>query len=234
MRTRGMIACLLVSLAVVASASSGREPESVCRDDFNDPRSGWDVATTDVGTALYRNGHFEIRVARSNQVLWSWSPCTSVPDNFIVEATGHSRLGADEAAWGIVWGVDDENLLAFLITPTGLTAVLSMREGKWKTPLIDWTESDLIDRGDGVPNALRVTVDGDSVVVRINNQDVGRFEIGDRADLGAGLLQGAKSTGQGPVSLADGSRWHVGLAAGAFAVTPVHLGFDAFEVFELP
>jgi hypothetical protein len=234
MRPGRAVGCLLALLMLTTSASLGAEPEAICHDDFNDPRSGWNLGSGNVGTAQYRNGHFEIRVARSDELFWSWAPCKSVPDGFVMEATGRSRLGADEAAWGVVWGVDDENLLAFLITPTGMMAVLSMRDGKWTIPVFDWIENAAIHVGDGEPNTLWVTVDGDSVTIRINNLVVGRFEIGSQPDLGAGLLKGAKSTGPGPVSLEDGSAWRVGLVAGAFDITPVELGFDEFAVYELP
>ena len=223
--------CLLAILVFLSSVALG---EAVCSDSFDNAGSGWDVGTSDVGTTEYRNGIFQIRMARPDELLWSWSPCGSVPDSFIIAATGRTHPGIDAASWGIVWGVGDENLLAFLITPTGLTTAVSMREGKWQRPPIAWKESTAIDRGDGVQNRLRVTVDGSSVTVRINNLDVGHFETGEFPDLGAELLEGADSSAPGPVSLADGDGWRVGVIASSFEMTPVKLNFDSFEVFALP
>jgi len=228
------LACALAALILVPGIASDASDDPVCSDDFNDPGSGWDTGTSLAGTAAYRNGRLEMRMAHRDDVLWSWSPCSSVPDDFVLEVTAHSRPGIDIVSWGAVWGVDDENLLVFLITPTGLATVRSMRNGKWQPPLIDWKESPAIDQGDGVPNTLRVTVEGNWVTVRINNVNLGRFEIGASDDLGFGLLEGADETAPGPVSLADGSDWKVGVAAGAFQQTPVEVEFQSFAICDAP
>lgn len=84
-----------------------------------------------------------------------------------------------------------------------------MRNGKLQPSVIPWHETVAIDRGDGVANTSWVTVDGDSVTVGINHYDVGHFEIGEPADLAAGLLEGAKSSGPGR------SAWRTGVAGRA-------------------
>jgi hypothetical protein len=231
---RAVLSCFIAILVLASGGALGELGEPVCSDDFNSPSGGWDVGTYDVGTVAYRNGSFRIRMARHGELLWSWSPCKSVPDDFVMKVQGHTRPGINTASWGVVWGVDDDNLLVFLITPSGMSTVLSMRNGKPQPSVIPWHETVAIDRGDGVPNTLWVTVDGDSVTVGINHYDVGHFEIGESPDLAAGLLEGAKSSGPGPVSLADGSGWKVGVVGGSFDMTPVELDFDTFELFELP
>jgi len=148
--------------------------------------------------------------------------------------------GLHDVGWGVAWGVDDDNVIVFLITSSGWTTVLSMRNGKWQFPLMDWKMSSAIDTGDRVPNTLQVTVDGDWVTVGINDRDVGRFETGAKDDLGFGLLEGADETVPGPVSLADGSSWKAGLAVGSFdqrrdqTRATVEVQFDSFAIYAAP
>jgi len=233
-RVRQTLAVALGVLVIATFTTLGDLGDPVCYEDFNDPGSGWDTGMGDTGLAYYRNGAFQIRMTHDDAILWSWSSCTSIPDTFVLEATGHTRPGIRNAAWGVIWGIDDENFLAFLITPFGEMTVLSMRNGKWQPDIIPWKKSPAIDQGDGVPNTLRVTVYEDLVDVAINKVRVGRFEIGEADDLAYGLLEGAESSGPGPVSLEVGSGWSVGIAAGSFKETPVELDYVELAVYSLP
>lgn len=38
-----------------------------------------------------------------------------------MKVQGHTRPGISTASSGVVWGVDDDNQLVFLITPSGMT-----------------------------------------------------------------------------------------------------------------
>lgn len=260
--------CMLAALILVQGVATGASGDAVCSDDFDDPTSGWETVDSMAGSTLYANGgRFEIRMADHDNVFWTWSPCQSIPDSFSFEATcysharvtvyaGVSGVGADpdpelpyvygvgwglhDVGWGVAWGVDDENVIVFLITSSGWTTVLSMRNGEWQFPLIDWKMSSAIDTGDRVPNTLQVSVDGDWVTVGINDHRVGRFKTGARVDVGFGLLEGAPETAPGPVSLADGSGWKVGLAVSSVNQSRgqpraiVEVQFDGFAVYAEP
>jgi len=213
------LACMLAALILVQGVAAGASGDAVCSDDFDDSDSGWETVDSMAGSTLYaENGRFEIRMADHDNVFWTWSPCQSIPDSFSFEATcfSHTRVtlsygvygvgakpdpklpfaygagwGLHDVGWGVAWGVDDDNVIVFLIASSGWTTVLSLRNGKWQFPLIDWKMSSAIDTGEGVPNTLQVTVDGDWVTVGINDRRVGRFKTGAKADLGFGLLEGA-------------------------------------------
>jgi hypothetical protein len=220
--------CALIVLAVGSLSLLGEEIQAIWYDTFDDASSGWSENTGDTGSVQYRNGKYQVRVTRPNYMWWSWAPCDSVPDNFIVEVKGYARATSLFSYFGVVWGTDSDNLLAFLITPTGWFTVESLRGGKWQASPISWKESNSIDCGENESNTLRVTVDGGHVEVRINNHRVGDFETGTQLDLAAAF------TSPTAVSLGAGDSWRVGITGGSFDRSPVDFYFDSFALYELP
>jgi hypothetical protein len=227
-RKLGVACCVLAILVLVPFVILGDTLEAICYDSFDNPGSGWNEETGDTGSVQYRNGKYQVRITRPNYMWWSWAPCSVVPDNFIVEVTGYARASSLYSYYGVIWGIDGDNFLAFLITPTGWTAVWSQRDGEWGHSPLAWTESSAIDCGENERNRLRVTVEGDSVEVKINSQRVASFDTGKSLDLAAAF------DAPGLISLGEGDEWLVGVTGGSFDRVPVDFYFESFALYEIP
>lgn len=215
-------------LAIASLVSVGEQLEAICYDDFNSSGTGWNVQEGDTGSVQYRNGKYQVRITSKNHMWWSWAPCEFVPDNFLVEVTGYARASSLYSYYGIIWGTNSDNFLAFLITPTGWTTVLSQRNDEWGASPIAWQECSSIDVGENERNTLRVTVNGTSVEVKVNRRVVGRFETGQSLDLAAAFASPSL------VSLGAGDSWRVGVTGGSFEKVPVDFYFESFALYEIP
>jgi hypothetical protein len=217
----------LVGALVIPMILQATEIEAIYYDRFDDPGSGWLEDEGDTGSVSYRNGKYQVLLTREYYLWWSWAPYDHIPDDFIVEISGSARGLSTGSNYGIIWGIDNDNFLLFTITPTGWFSVQSQLGGKWQTSPIDWKESRRVKQGEGITNTLRLTVEGDTVGVRINNSNAGTFKMGASSDLA--VVTGTPTT----VRLGTKDTWLVGLAAGSFDGAPVRIYFDEFALYEL-
>jgi hypothetical protein len=64
-----------------------------------------------------------------------------------------------------------------VIAPNGLFTVARKAQGKiTTTPPVSWTKSDAMKLGPDAKNALRLTLDGSTVIVRLNDTEIARFQ----------------------------------------------------------
>lgn len=111
-------------------------------DDWTDNRNNWGSDTEGERVHYMRpaNGEYCIQVKVSNQSGVEWyEPFTT--DEFVAEVACHIE-GADDAACGLGFGPDVDNIYWLEISPSDQAYALFLREdGEWKDNLVDWTIS---------------------------------------------------------------------------------------------
>jgi hypothetical protein len=78
---------------------------------------------------------------------------------------------AEESAGGLVfWAQDYRNAYFLLLAANGYFKIGRMVNAAWVNPPLDWTQSDAIAQGTGKPNALRLTIKGQTLTIEINGK----------------------------------------------------------------
>lgn len=163
-------------------------------DDFSDPASGWDVASTDQGQMGYADGSYRLRVAATEFSVWG-NPGRSFSDVAIdVEAWRES--GPENGELGVICRyVDRLNFVYASVSPDGYYGIAEMRAGELKM----LTGGGRLARAAGVHpgsavNRLRFICQGDRYTLIVNDAVIDSvtvfgFDTGD-----VGLLAGTFDT----------------------------------------
>jgi hypothetical protein len=77
----------------------------------------------------------------------------------------------------LFWLTDKDNFYQAVIAPNGLLTVARKSEGKISaTAPVTWTKAEAMKLGPDAKNALRVTIDGSTVIITLNDAEVARFQ----------------------------------------------------------
>ncbi len=108
-----------------------------------------------------------------------WDTVVSITDldACVSMAMPASTTDASRTYAGLLfWLIDKDNFYEAVVAPNGLFTVARKVHGKIAaTAPVAWTKSDAVKLGADAKNILRVTVEGQTVVVRINDTEVARF-----------------------------------------------------------
>jgi len=115
-------------------------------DAFDAETSAWYTSTElpgpDHPTAVgQQEGEYRIGITRSETLFWSWAPLLAEDGTAEAEVI----LGARVTNWaglngavGLVWGVDNDNLVALLVSTHGWFSVDERVDGQWQS-VVPWT-----------------------------------------------------------------------------------------------
>jgi len=175
--------------------------------DFGDEKSRvWPISSDGIETYV-ENGEYHALVEKT--MLTYRLPRQEIYSDFILEADARQVGGPDKNLYGLSFRYQDaENSYFFAISGDGHYRVGKWLQGQW-TPLADWVESPYINTGTS-SNHLMVAAEGAEITVFINGRLVDSFT---------------------DASFAEGQ---VGLAAGTFEESDVHVSFDNFRVWTRP
>ena len=158
-------------------------------DSFNSNRNGWTEGSfeDEYGKIDYTiNGTYTWDVIAAqgvNQKSWATSAPSMV--DFIVSTDVTHVSGAENASYGIIFRVlDDQNLYYFSISDVGYYYVGLLSNSEWIT-LLDWTETDAINVNS--PNTLKVVGKGDQFTFYINGNELNSLSDSTIASGTAGL-----------------------------------------------
>jgi hypothetical protein len=139
----------------------------VYEDDFSDSFGGWDDAFDTYTRKVYGNNRYQIEVNASNLVAWGLAN-RDVAD-FEIEVEARQEDGNVENSYGLLFRFQDrENFYRFDISGDGFYLLSKFVGGEWVT-LVDWTESEFINRGNA-GNILKVSAFGPNVSIWVNGQ----------------------------------------------------------------
>lgn len=176
------------------------------RDDFSDPKSGWDVGTSKDGAVGYDQGEYFITVKTTKYSLWA-NPGKDFGD-VAVGVEGYRVDGPSENEMGVICRYRDvKNFVYATISSDGYYGVIERREGE---PTIltgngKLIKTDAIIQGDAI-NQFQLICAGDRFTLVVNGQPIDQ------------------------VTITGFDRGDVGLLAGTFDVGDVTIHFDNFLV----
>ncbi len=145
----------------------------IYEDDFGDSTSGWDDTSDAYTLKRYGNNRYQIEISTSNLVAWGLAN-RDVAD-FEIEVEAKLEDGATENSYGLLFRFQDrENFYRFDISGDGYYLLSKFVNGQWTT-LIDWTESEYIDREDAA-NTLKVAAFGSTISLWVNDHFLASVE----------------------------------------------------------
>ena len=145
--------------------------ELLLEDDFSEPDSGWEVGEYEGGTVGYLSNIYQVESFGDGNVMWGVAG--EVLDDVVIEvnATQFSAPDNDNNDYGVACRIQDEGAGYYLlISGDGYYSIMKA-VGDERDPLVDWTESDVINRGNA-SNDIRGTCDGSSLTLEVNGQQL--------------------------------------------------------------
>jgi len=199
----------LITLACLISSPEiqGIEPGSVLfKDEFDNPRSGWDRRNEEWFITDYENGIYRIKVGKNNLDVWS-NPGLTFSD-VIIEVDATKAGGHDDNNFGVICRYDEngQRFYFFVITSDGFYAIGKVVEDQQILLGAEVMQpSEAIRQGYAI-NRIRAECVSDQLLLFVNDQKVAEFTDG------------------------DFDRGDVGLIAGSFGHSGIDIYFDNFVV----
>jgi eukaryotic-like serine/threonine-protein kinase len=159
-------------------------------DEFNSNTYGWAEGkfTDDSGTFTFTmNGSYtwEFDITKPHNRR-TWAKQAPSVENFITSVDATHDSGAENASYGIVFRVkDNNNFYTFLIADNGYYYIGLLKDGKWTT-LVDWKKTTTINAN--ALNQLKVTGKGDEFAFYINDREINQVKDGSLPKGTAGLV----------------------------------------------
>ena len=154
---------------------------------------------------------------------WDTAVTLTDLDACVTLAMPASTADASRTYAGLLfWLTDKDNFYEAVVAPNGLFTVARKVGGKMAaTAPVTWSKTDAIKTGAGEKNTLRVTLEGQSVIVRINDTEVARFRgQAPAAPSHLGLVAGAGPEGADTWRMTDLKATNVAAAQTPAAPTP--------------
>lgn len=193
----------LVIWAVLVSGCSQLYPVDpvtrlVFQDDFNDPRSGWQVQAGPEGSMGYQQSIFWIQVQAPNTNLVAALPENYwFPANVEIEAEARKLAGPNDNRFGLICRYqDDLNYYWFAISSDGYYGIGKVKEGQVMFINRDQMPPSEVIRQNESWNQLRATCVGNTLTLYINGVLVDQQTDSDFAEGDIGLMAGAGAEGQ--------------------------------------
>ncbi|MDX1907058.1 MAG: hypothetical protein SF053_08495 [Bacteroidia bacterium] len=163
-------------------------------DSFTTNQHNWSLPNEPLITGSIEGGVLELK-GRSEALGYFFARPIEISDSvfeFSVNLT--HKGGADNMAYGLVWGLREDNteFNAFFISANGKYTILRMRRGEF-SEIKRWTESRFIERDDK-PNTLKIVRQGHTLRYYINDRQVltGPYEPGRGNRMGIALYGNVK------------------------------------------
>jgi pSer/pThr/pTyr-binding forkhead associated (FHA) protein len=173
-------------------------------DDFNDSETGWGEVFEQDAVRQYGGSRYHI-IVKENDVF-TWSKLGRDFTNFVLEVDATQDEGPSNNGYGVLFrSEDDEHFYRFGVSGDGFYFLDKSVGSEW-VPVIDWTESPYINRGQA-GNRLKVTCAGSQITLHVNDQYLA-IATDDSYDHG-----------------------DIGLFAVSFAEPNVHITFDNLKVW---
>lgn len=173
MSPHSLIALLLLLAASPALACTGQSVHLEGEFNTGDPGWGQEDARFQVsGREAAFTPQPGMQTAR-----WDTGVSLTDLDACVSVAMPATTVDASRTYAGLLfWLTDKDNFYEAVVAPNGLfTVARKIRGGITATAPVPWTKTDALKPGADAKNVLRVTLEGQLVVVRINDTEVARF-----------------------------------------------------------
>jgi hypothetical protein len=173
MQRSPLIALALMLVASPAFACNG--PSAKISGDFQTGEKAWgepDAQFQPKGAEAIFNPQVSTQTAR-------WNAGTALADGDACVTIAMPAATADATrsyAGMLFWVIDKDNFYQAVISPNGMFTVARKVRGKIvPTAPVGWLQTATLRLGPNEKNTLRVTLEGQNVTVRLNDQEVARF-----------------------------------------------------------
>ena len=184
-----------------------READPDFTDDFRRNDGTWGVKSDATSSIFYQRGAYHISVAVTNTV--SWGVADLDVSDFLVEVDAKHVAGPLDNEMGVIFRYQGgDNFYVFMISSDGYYRLEKLVDDEWEQ-IIKWTQSNVINTGEGSANRIGVLAQGTKFRLFVN--DVLIAEAEDDA-------------------FASGN---IGLATGSFGEGGVEVAFDNIDLWEL-
>lgn len=191
---------------LLKSAPAATTVGMLFEDDFSEPDSGWDHFAGEAGMTKYVDETYHILVNAPITDLFA-NPGQTFKDA-IIEVKAARIAGPSNNSFGVMCRTqDNENFYTALISSDGYAGIFRVRQGKYKLLGHDEMLPVAAILGGGASNTIHFECIGNSLALAVNGSPVD--------------AQQDKSYAAGDV----------GLIAGTFEETGVHIAFDDFKVW---
>jgi hypothetical protein len=148
-------------------------PQLICEDDFSNPNSGWEQASTAEGESYYKDGEFHGLVKMWDWSGWQYNRNAGRFKDFIMEEDARLVSGPKDSAYGLIFRCQsNDNFYRFLVSANGSYVIGTRLDSKW-TELQGWTVSPYINQDNGT-NHLKVICKGSQIEVYVNGYQLAK------------------------------------------------------------
>jgi hypothetical protein len=189
MRPIPLVALAALLLATPAMACSG--PSVVISGDFKTGADGWgdaDVQFQPQGSTAVLTPQVGTQTARWNAgaELTDLEACVSIAMPATTADATRSYAGM------LFWVTDKDNFYQAVVSPNGMFTVARKVAGRIvPTPPVNWMQTSALKLGANDLNTLRVAIEGQNVIVRINDTELPRSGAGRQEPCRTGCVVGA-------------------------------------------
>jgi hypothetical protein len=142
-------------------------PVFLYSDDFSDPESGWRSGERDAGSAGYGAGYYYITSSEASRPTWARALQDLVDVVVRVDATQVLAPVSNNNSYGIGCRIQPNgDGYYLLISGEGRFGIFKAVYGDYE-PLVDWTESDVINGGDAT-NRIQAMCSGTTLSLFVN------------------------------------------------------------------
>jgi|GEM_PF-6826713 len=170
----------IVPLELAASAA-------MLDDSFASTETGWQTESTGQLSSGYVDGRYLLRIEPVSQTYWSVAPIDGMPAHFDVAVTAGRASGPLDGYYGIILGIDEDDILFLQVSADGWYLVEWLADGQWQPALVDWTESAIVRTGDAA-NRLLVRVSETSIAFMVNDEELTSVPVPGVSFASAGLV----------------------------------------------
>ena len=209
-----LLALVALACSLTPTTPTTAKPPSggnvLFHDDFSNSSSGWDVSSTENGTANYENGGYRIHITTTKLSKWA-NPSKSFQSDVRIEVDATKVAGLDDNAFGVMCRYQDENnFYKFYLSSDGYAVIIKEDQGS----------SSVISSPDGqMPKVNGINEGAATNHIRVDC-------IGDTLTLYANGVQVATATDS---SFTGGD---VGLVAAAYDTAGTDILFKNFYVYK--
>jgi|GEM_PF-621768 tRNA A-37 threonylcarbamoyl transferase component Bud32 len=144
-------------------------------DGFGDPTSGWDATEYEDGSVGYRDGTYFVATLTEDRMVWGGARQNFADVVVDVDTTQVSAPTNNNNAYGVACRLQpDYDGYLLRISGDGFYAIHRITDGQFQ-PLVQWTASDVIHRGNS-SNHIRAVCHGPQLVLIVNGQVLAQAE----------------------------------------------------------
>lgn len=166
-----VLACSTLTNLLPGGGGTGpvSQGDVIFEDDFSSPDTGWEIGDYPGGSVGYKSGTYFVTSEGDGSTMWGVAGRSFNDVVVNVDATQISAPANDNNDYGVVCRLQ-ENADGYylLISGDGLFSILISADDGF-SPLVDWTESDVINQGNRT-NSITAVCDGSTLSLYANGE----------------------------------------------------------------